>query len=266
MGAAKGVKGIVDTADGTIQTVNRNVPIVGDLTKGLGLGGKSEGGSSLLGGLLGSKPEDRDPEEKEKVTEQAKKDLFDTTDKASDAAPIDLQDQEKAAEDARLEVETKSQPPVSETDSKTQLTESTDNLTEISPDDAKIDDTTEKAKGAADDTTEQAKGAADDTTEQAKDTADDTAEQAKDTADEATSKAGDAADEAKETAEDTTSKAGDAADEAKENAEDTTSKAGDVADEAKRLGAKVSLHLYRRTEQEKTAYEHEVELARDEGV
>ena len=40
----------------------------------------------------------------------------------------------------------------------------------------------------------------------------------------------------------------------------------DVAVEAKRLGAEVSLLLYRRTEQEMPAYEHEVELARDEGV
>ena len=40
----------------------------------------------------------------------------------------------------------------------------------------------------------------------------------------------------------------------------------DVAVEAKRLGADVSLLLYRRTEQEMPAYEHEVELARDEGV
>ena len=40
----------------------------------------------------------------------------------------------------------------------------------------------------------------------------------------------------------------------------------DVAVEAKRLGAEVSLLLYRRTEHEMPAYEHEVELARDEGV
>jgi glutamate synthase (NADPH/NADH) small chain len=40
----------------------------------------------------------------------------------------------------------------------------------------------------------------------------------------------------------------------------------DVAVEAKRLGADVSLLLYRRTEQEMPAYEHEVELARREGV
>jgi dihydropyrimidine dehydrogenase (NAD+) subunit PreT len=40
----------------------------------------------------------------------------------------------------------------------------------------------------------------------------------------------------------------------------------DVAVEAKRLGAEVSLLLYRRTEEEMPAYEHEVELARDEGV
>jgi glutamate synthase (NADPH/NADH) small chain len=40
----------------------------------------------------------------------------------------------------------------------------------------------------------------------------------------------------------------------------------DVAVEAKRLGAEVSLLLYRRTEQEMPAYEHEVELAREEGV
>jgi glutamate synthase (NADPH/NADH) small chain len=40
----------------------------------------------------------------------------------------------------------------------------------------------------------------------------------------------------------------------------------DVAVEAKRLGANVSLLLYRRTEQEMPAYEHEVELAREEGV
>ncbi len=40
----------------------------------------------------------------------------------------------------------------------------------------------------------------------------------------------------------------------------------DVAVEAKRLGAEVSLLLYRRTEQEMPAYDHEVELARDEGV
>jgi dihydropyrimidine dehydrogenase (NAD+) subunit PreT len=40
----------------------------------------------------------------------------------------------------------------------------------------------------------------------------------------------------------------------------------DVAVEAKRLGAEVSLLLYRRTELEMPAYEHEVELARDEGV
>jgi glutamate synthase (NADPH/NADH) small chain len=40
----------------------------------------------------------------------------------------------------------------------------------------------------------------------------------------------------------------------------------DVAVEAKRLGANVSLLLYRRTEQEMPAYEHEVELARREGV
>ncbi len=40
----------------------------------------------------------------------------------------------------------------------------------------------------------------------------------------------------------------------------------DVAVEAKRLGAEVSLLLYRRTEQEMPAYEHEIELARDEGV
>ena len=40
----------------------------------------------------------------------------------------------------------------------------------------------------------------------------------------------------------------------------------DVAVEAKRLGAEVSLLLYRRTEQEMPAYDHEVELARSEGV
>jgi glutamate synthase (NADPH/NADH) small chain len=40
----------------------------------------------------------------------------------------------------------------------------------------------------------------------------------------------------------------------------------DVAVEAKRLGAEVSLLLYRRTEQEMPAYDHEVELARGEGV
>jgi glutamate synthase (NADPH/NADH) small chain len=40
----------------------------------------------------------------------------------------------------------------------------------------------------------------------------------------------------------------------------------DVAIEAKRLGAEVSLMLYRRTEHEMPAYEHEVELARREGV
>lgn len=40
----------------------------------------------------------------------------------------------------------------------------------------------------------------------------------------------------------------------------------DVAIEAKRLGADVSLLLYRRTELEMPAYEHEVELARREGV
>ena len=40
----------------------------------------------------------------------------------------------------------------------------------------------------------------------------------------------------------------------------------DVAVEAKRLGADVALLLYRRTEAEMPAYEHEVELARREGV
>ena len=40
----------------------------------------------------------------------------------------------------------------------------------------------------------------------------------------------------------------------------------DVAVEAKRLGAEVALLLYRRTEEEMPAYDHEVELARDEGV
>jgi glutamate synthase (NADPH/NADH) small chain len=40
----------------------------------------------------------------------------------------------------------------------------------------------------------------------------------------------------------------------------------DVAIEAKRLGADVSLLLYRRTEREMPAYEHEIELARAEGV
>jgi glutamate synthase (NADPH/NADH) small chain len=40
----------------------------------------------------------------------------------------------------------------------------------------------------------------------------------------------------------------------------------DVAVEAKRLGADVSLLLYRRTEHEMPAYEHEVTLARHEGV
>ena len=40
----------------------------------------------------------------------------------------------------------------------------------------------------------------------------------------------------------------------------------DVAVEAKRLGADVALLLYRRTEHEMPAYEHEVELARKEGV
>jgi dihydropyrimidine dehydrogenase (NAD+) subunit PreT len=40
----------------------------------------------------------------------------------------------------------------------------------------------------------------------------------------------------------------------------------DVAIEAKRLGANVSVLLYRRTEHEMPAYEHEVELARREGV
>ena len=39
-----------------------------------------------------------------------------------------------------------------------------------------------------------------------------------------------------------------------------------MAVEAKRLGADVSLLLYRRTEHEMPAYEHEVELARHEGV
>ena len=40
----------------------------------------------------------------------------------------------------------------------------------------------------------------------------------------------------------------------------------DVAVEAKRLGAQVALLLYRRTEEEMPAYDHEVELARSEGV
>lgn len=40
----------------------------------------------------------------------------------------------------------------------------------------------------------------------------------------------------------------------------------DVAVEAKRLGAEVALLLYRRTEEEMPAYDHEVELARSEGV
>lgn len=40
----------------------------------------------------------------------------------------------------------------------------------------------------------------------------------------------------------------------------------DVAVEAKRLGAEVSLLLYRRTEHEMPAYDHEVDLARREGV
>jgi len=40
----------------------------------------------------------------------------------------------------------------------------------------------------------------------------------------------------------------------------------DVAVEAKRLGADVSLLLYRRTEHEMPAYDHEIELARNEGV
>ncbi|KAL0767083.1 hypothetical protein CaCOL14_010654 [Colletotrichum acutatum] len=50
MGATKGVKGIVDTVDGTVQTVNRTLPLVGDLTKGIGLG---EGQGGVLGGVLG---------------------------------------------------------------------------------------------------------------------------------------------------------------------------------------------------------------------
>ncbi|WQF86387.1 hypothetical protein CDEST_11401 [Colletotrichum destructivum] len=50
MGATKGVKGIVDTVDGTVQTVNRTLPLVGDLTRGIGLG---EGQGGVLGGVLG---------------------------------------------------------------------------------------------------------------------------------------------------------------------------------------------------------------------
>ncbi|KAL2759997.1 hypothetical protein ACRALDRAFT_1079101 [Sodiomyces alcalophilus JCM 7366] len=116
MGAAKGIKAIVDPADGSVNTISQGLPVVEALTKELGLGGKgqsdAEGAASgvggILGGVLGEKPEERDVGEKEEMTEEAKKELFEETDKAAEAAPIDMKDQESA--------ETRSQPPGSEAD------------------------------------------------------------------------------------------------------------------------------------------------------
>ncbi|KAH6693912.1 hypothetical protein F5X68DRAFT_164799 [Plectosphaerella plurivora] len=241
MGAAKSVKGVIDVADGTIQTVNRAVPIVGDITKGLSLGGDSSKGSGLLGGLLGTGSSERDPEEREKITEAAKKDLFEDNDKTSEVAPIDLQDQEKAKDDARLEVETKSQPPDSDTDSKTQLTEE-------STDVEKADDASETDTADADDKVDAVKDTTDDATEKAGDAtekADDTAAPVKETAEEATDKVDDTVEETKDKADDTTAdvtdKTEDVADDATEKAQATTDdvkspvdeKTEGVADEAK---------------------------------
>ncbi|EEY23019.1 conserved hypothetical protein [Verticillium alfalfae VaMs.102] len=231
MGATKGVKGVVDTVDGTVQTVEKGLPLVGNLTKGLGLGN----GGGGFGGLLGKKQEDRSAEDKAATTEQAKKELFDNSDKAAEAAPIDLKDQE-AVDNAKTEVETKSQPPQSEaSESKDEATEAT---TEASTDDnetvkqsgkgltdtvsgavggAKDADTTSKATDTVEDTTSKANDTTEDTTAKATDAAEDTTSKATDAAEDTTSKATDAA-------EDTTSKAADAA-------EDTTSKATDAAED-----------------------------------
>ncbi|KAF3349334.1 hypothetical protein VD0002_g1448 [Verticillium dahliae] len=221
MGATKGVKGVVDTVDGTVQTVEKGLPLVGDLTKGLGLGN----GGGGFGGLLGKKQEDRSAEDKAATTEQAKKELFDNSDKAADAAPIDLKDQE-AVDNAKTEVETKSQPPQSEaSESKDEATEAT---TEASTDDNEtvkqsgkdLTDTVSGAVGGAKDAVEStasgAKDTVEDTTQKTTDTAEDTTTKATDAVEDTTSKATDAA-------EDTTSKATDAA-------EDTTSKAADAAE------------------------------------
>ncbi|CRK37540.1 hypothetical protein BN1708_007407 [Verticillium longisporum] len=265
MGATKGVKGVVDTVDGTVQTVEKGLPLVGDLTKGLGLGN----GGGGFGGLLGKKQEDRSAEDKAATTEQAKKELFDNSDKAADAAPIDLKDQE-AVDNAKTEVETKSQPPQSEaSESKDEATEAT---TEASTDDNEtvkqsgkdltdtvsgavggakdavestasgakdtVEDTTQKTTGTAEDTTTKATGAVEDTTSKATDAADDTTSKANDTTEDTTAKATDAVDDttskATDAAEDTTSKATDAAEDtttkATDAAEDTTSKAADAAE------------------------------------
>lgn len=266
MGATKGVKGVVDTVDGTVQTVEKGLPLVGNLTKGLGLGN----GGGGFGGLLGKKQEDRSAEDKAATTEQAKKELFDNSDKAAEAAPIDLKDQE-AVDNAKTEVETKSQPPQSEaSESKDEATEAT---TEASTDDNEtvkqsgkgltdtvsgavggakdavestasgakdtVEDTTQKTTDTAEDTTSKATDAVEDTTSKATDTVEDTTSKANDTTEDTTAKATDAAEDttskATDAAEDTTSKATDAAEDttskAADAAEDTTSKATDAAED-----------------------------------
>ncbi|ROT42600.1 hypothetical protein SODALDRAFT_287967 [Sodiomyces alkalinus F11] len=111
MGAAKGIKAVVDPADGTVKTISQGLPVL-DALKGLGGKGESEaegaakGAEGVLGGVLGEKPEERDVGEKEQMTEEAKKKLFEETDKAAEAAPVEVKDQEPA--------ETRSQPPESE--------------------------------------------------------------------------------------------------------------------------------------------------------
>ncbi|CRK41203.1 hypothetical protein BN1708_008470 [Verticillium longisporum] len=255
MGATKGVKGVVDTVDGTVQTVEKGLPLVGSLTKGLGLGN----GGGGFGGLLGKKQEDRSAEDKAATTEEAKKELFDNSDKAAEAAPIDLKDQE-AVDNAKTEVETKSQPPQSEaSESKDEATEAT---TEASTDDNEtvkqsdkgltdtvsgavggakdaVESTASGAKDTVEDTTSGAKDTVEDTTQKTTDTAEDTTTKATDTVEDTTSKATDAAEDttskANDTTEDTTAKATDAAEDttskATDAAEDTTSKATDAVDD-----------------------------------
>lgn len=243
MGVGKGVKGVVDTVDGTVQTVSSSLPILGNITKGIGLGGgKADDGSTpklgdTLGGLLGAKPEDRDADEKSQATDDAKRELFEFNDKTQEVAPISLEDKE-----GHTVVDSRSQPPQSdageESESKGEATEQSlesgvnlagnvgEEATENVPDaDKTKDDAHENiddAKDNVEETAEDAKSKVGDAPVEAQDAAQDVGDDVKSKAEDVPEGAEEAADEAKSKAEDLPEGAEEAADEAGSKADEAT--------------------------------------------